>query len=185
MEGKLKFDKKDLMSNFELYLGGFFISCTVIVTIINVFTRYCLGFTFFWNQEVALIGFVWAIFLGAAGAFKHNMMMGVDFLLQVTHGKVRKGIRLAGSILVCFITITMLVLSSSYILKSRKITPVLEISYKWLNLSIILAFIFMSIYSVNKVIREVLICLGKLPEPSLLTEEVTEIIGEKTGRDAE
>ncbi|MCR5290346.1 MAG: TRAP transporter small permease [Treponema sp.] len=176
----MKFDKKDMLSNFELYLGGVFITFTILVTIVNVFTRYCLGFTFFWNQEVALFGFVWAIFLGAAGAFKHNMMMGVDFLLQVTHGKVRKAIRLIGSILVCFITITMLILSSSYILRSRKITPVLEISYKWLNLSIIIAFIFMSIYSVNKVIKEVLICLGKLPEPSLLSEEVTDIIGEES-----
>ncbi|QTQ11242.1 TRAP transporter small permease [Treponema parvum] len=167
----MKFDKKDLLSNFELYLGGFFIACTVVITIANVFTRYCLGFTFFWNQEVALIGFVWTIFLGAAGAFKHRMMMGVDFLLQVTHGKVRKTIRLAGSVFVLIITSTMLSLSTAYILRSQKITPVLQISYKWLNLSIILSFVLITIYAIKNVISEILIFIGKRPEPSLLVEE--------------
>ena len=167
----MKFDKKDILSNFELYLGGLFISCTVIITIVNVFTRYCLGFTFFWNQEVALIGFVWTIFLGAAGAFKHKMMMGVDFLLQVTHGRTRKVIRLAGSLFVLLITATMLCLSSSYILKSRKVTPVLEISYKWLNLSIIIAFVLMTIYAAYNVFNEILIFMGKKTEPSLIQEE--------------
>ena len=167
----MKFDKKDILSNFELYLGGLFISCTVIITIINVFTRYCLGFTFVWNQEVALIGFVWTIFLGAAGAFKHKMMMGVDFLLQVTHGRTRKVIRLAGSLFVLLIAATMLCLSSSYILKSRKVTPVLEISYKWLNLSIIIAFVLMTIYAAYNVFNEILIFMGKKTEPSLIQEE--------------
>ena len=167
----MKFDKKDILSNFELYLGGLFISCTVIITIINVFTRYCLGFTFFWNQEVALIGFVWTIFLGAAGAFKHKMMMGVDFLLQVTHGRTRKVIRLAGSLFVLLIAATMLCLSSSYILKSRKVTPVLEISYKWLNLSIIIAFVLMTINAAYNVFNEILIFMGKKTEPSLIQEE--------------
>ena len=167
----MKFDKKDILSNFELYLGGLFISCTVIITIINVFTRYCLGFTFFWNQEVALIGFVWTIFLGAAGAFKHKMMMGVDFLLQGTHGRTRKVIRLAGSLFVLLIAATMLCLSSSYILKSRKVTPVLEISYKWLNLSIIIAFVLMTIYAAYNVFNEILIFMGKKTEPSLIQEE--------------
>ena len=167
----MKFDKKDILSNFELYLGGLFISCTVIITIVNVFTRYCLGFTFFWNQEVALIGFVWTIFLGAAGAFKHKMMMGVDFLLQVTHGRTRKVIRLAGSLFVLLIAATMLCLSSSYILKSRKVTPVLEISYKWLNLSIIIAFVLMTIYTAYNVFNEILIFMGKKTEPSLIQEE--------------
>ena len=167
----MKFDKKDILSNFELYLGGLFISCTVIITIINVFKRYCLGFTFFWNQEVALIGFVWTIFLGAAGAFKHKMMMGVDFLLQVTHGRTRKVIRLAGSLFVLLIAATMLCLSSSYILKSRKVTPVLEISYKWLNLSIIIAFVLMTIYAAYNVFNEILIFMGKKTEPSLIQEE--------------
>ena len=167
----MKFDKKDILSNFELYLGGLFISCTVIITIVNVFTRYCLRITFFWNQEVALIGFVWTIFLGAAGAFKHKMMMGVDFLLQVTHGRTRKVIRLAGSLFVLLIAATMLCLSSSYILKSRKVTPVLEISYKWLNLSIIIAFVLMTIYAAYNVFNEILIFMGKKTEPSLIQEE--------------
>ena len=67
--------------------------------------------------------------------------------------------------------IFLLHLSSSYILKSRKVTPVLEISYKWLNLSIIIAFVLMTIYAAYNVFNEILIFMGKKTEPSLIQEE--------------
>lgn len=38
---------KDFFKKFELYIGSVFIAVTVIVVIMNVFTRYVLKFTFF------------------------------------------------------------------------------------------------------------------------------------------
>lgn len=61
---------KEFFQDFELYLGSVFISITILVVIMNVFTRYVLKFTYFWAEEVAVGCFVWTIFLGTAAAYR-------------------------------------------------------------------------------------------------------------------
>ena len=74
----------------------------------NVFTRYVLSFTFPWAEEIPVDCFVWTIFLGAAGAFKHKMLMGVDFLFHFVKGKTKKVLEIISSALVLLIATTML-----------------------------------------------------------------------------
>lgn len=61
---------KDFLKRFELYIGSIFISVTVVVVIMNVFTRYFLDFTYFWAEEIAVGCFAWTIFLGTAAAYR-------------------------------------------------------------------------------------------------------------------
>ncbi len=146
-------NKDDLKKNFELYIGGAFISVTVITVIINVFTRYVLKFTFIWAEEISVTCFIWTIFLGAVGAFKHKTLMGVDFLLQITKGKARTIIGLISNLVVFIVALTMAGMSFIYVFNSQKITAALQISYKWTNICIPLSFIMISIYAVMNLIR--------------------------------
>ena len=68
---------RDFLKKFELYLGSIFISVTICVVIMNVFTRYVLKFTYFWAEEVAVGCFVWTIFLGTAAAYRQKALIGV------------------------------------------------------------------------------------------------------------
>lgn len=160
-------NKKDLLSNFELYLGGLFITVTVVIVIMNVFTRYFLHFTFFWTEEIAVGCFVWTIFLGATGAFKKKNLMGVDILMQVTKGVARKIFVLINSIVMSVITIWMGITSYGYVSSSTKITAALEISYQFITVSIVIAFALMSIYS--------LITLYKSIKAFFVKEEIREV----------
>jgi len=157
----LKFDKEDFKQNFEFYIAGIFLTATVGIVIMNVFTRYVLGFTFPWAEEIPVDCFVWTIFLGAAGAFKHKMLMGVDFLLQISHGVTRDIIELLSNILVFVISVTMCIMSFFYVKDSDKITAVLCISYKFINVSIIIAFFLISIYSVINLVNNIKKLTGK------------------------
>jgi TRAP-type C4-dicarboxylate transport system permease small subunit len=143
----LRFDKKDLKDNFELYIGGIFITITVCIVIMNVFTRYVLKFTYSWSEEVSVGCFVWSIFMGAAGAFRKKMLMGVDFLLQITWGKGRAFIELLSNLLVFACSVTMCILSAVYMSKASKLTDALRIPYKFIYVSVVLAFIMISIYA--------------------------------------
>lgn len=157
----MKFNKKEFKDNFELYIGGIFITVTVAVVIMNVFTRYVLGFTFPWAEEIPVDCFVWAIFLGAAGAFRHKMLMGVDFLLQITKGTQRIVIELISNLLVFACSLTMCIMSCIYVSKSDKITAVLCISYRYINVSIIIAFVLISIYAVLNLLGTIRKFAGK------------------------
>ncbi|MDR3259197.1 MAG: TRAP transporter small permease [Fusobacteriaceae bacterium] len=131
------------------------------MVIITVFTRYCLHFTYVWSTEVAVGCFAWTIFLGAAGAFRQKGLMGVDILIQLTKGKFRALVELLNSILVFIITSAMFYLSLSYILKSKKITSALEVSYDYINASIVISFCLMAMYSILFLIKSVNILIGK------------------------
>jgi len=151
----LYFDKNDFGNNFELYIGGGFIMVTVLIVIMNVFTRYCLHFTFFWTEEISVGCFVWTIFLGSAGAFKQKKLMGVDILMQVSKGLGRKIFALVNSVVISLITIWMCITSFNYVKTSTKITAALEISYQFITASIVVAFVLMSFYSLFPVYKSI------------------------------
>ena len=80
---------KDFLKKFELYIGSIFVSITIIVVIINVFTRYFLKFTYFWSEEVAVGCFVWIIFLETAAAYREKGLIGVEAIVVLLPEKIR------------------------------------------------------------------------------------------------
>lgn len=138
---------KDFLKKFELYLGSIFISVTICVVIMNVFTRYVLKFTYFWAEEVAVGCFVWTIFLGTAAAYRQKALIGVEALVVLLPKKIRKILEAFTYLLLTCLSGLMFWFSYGYVSTSSKITAALEISYAYINTSIILAFGLMTIYS--------------------------------------
>jgi TRAP-type C4-dicarboxylate transport system permease small subunit len=139
---------KKIGRDFELYIGGFFLSATTIIVIMNVFTRYFLRFTFHWSEEIAVSAFVWTIFLGFANAYKNKELIGVEFLLKVLPAKARVVVDFLTSLLLTVLSSTMFYFSYKYVSGSTKITAALEVSYKYIYASIVIAFALATVYSV-------------------------------------
>ncbi len=139
---------RDFLKKFELYLGSIFISVTICVVIMNVFTRYVLKFTYFWAEEVAVGCFVWTIFLGTAAAYRQKALIGVEAVVVLLPKKIRKIVEFFTYILLTCLSGLMFWFSYGYVSTSSKITAALEISYAYINSSIILAFGLMTIYSI-------------------------------------
>jgi TRAP-type C4-dicarboxylate transport system permease small subunit len=151
----------EFYDNFEFYIAGVFILVTVALTSFTVFTRYCLRFTLVWNQEVSTGCFVWTIFLAAAGGFRKKGLMGVDIVVQLIRGKARASVELCNSIVLLVICSAMSWLSLGYVLRSTKITSALEISYDYINVSIVISFTLMTLYSLMFFWNSLKILLGK------------------------
>jgi len=133
--------------NFELYLGAFFLTITSIIVIVNVFTRYFLNFTYHWGEEIAVGAFVWVIFLGFANAFKTRALIGVEVLTNLVPEKGQPILIFVTSLVVFVLSSTMLYLSYLYVVGSTKITAALELSYKYIYVSMIFSFALITIYS--------------------------------------
>ena len=133
---------RDLLKKFELYLGSIFISVTVVVVIMNVFTRYFLKFTYFWAEEVAVGCFVWTIFLGTAAAYRERALIGVEAIVVLLPKKIRKIVEFITFLLLVIISGIMFYFSLTYVMGSSKI------SYSYINSGIVLSFALMTIYSV-------------------------------------
>lgn len=134
--------------DFELYIGSVFLSITTVLVIINVFTRYFLKFTYHWIDEVAVGAFVWVIFLGFANAYRNNDLIGVEALVKFLPEKGRNIVEFITCIIVSILSSAMLFFSYKYVVGSTKITAALEISYKYINVVIIIAFALITFYSI-------------------------------------
>ena len=139
---------KEFFQDFELYLGSVFISITIIVVIMNVFTRYVLKFTYFWAEEVAVGCFVWTIFLGTAAAYRKKALIGVEAIVILLPQKVRKFVQFIVYVLMTAISGVMCYFGFQYVYSSSKITAALEISYSYINSAIVLSFGLMTLYSI-------------------------------------
>lgn len=139
---------KDFIKKFELYIGSIFISITTIVVILNVFTRYFLKFTYFWSEEIAVGCFVWTIFLGTAAAYREKGLIGVEAIVVLLPKKIRNIVEFLTYILLTILSGLMCIFSFTYIISSSKITAALELSYGYINFSIVVSFAFMTLYSI-------------------------------------
>ncbi|HLR34883.1 MAG TPA: TRAP transporter small permease [Tissierellales bacterium] len=139
--------------DFELYIGSIFLAITSIVVIMNVFTRYFLKFTYHWAEEVAVAAFVWVIFLGLANAYKTDHLIGVEAIMKLLPKRGRRIVEFIVSIVVSILAGSMFYFSYKYVAGSTKITAALEISYSYINSSIVISFALITIYSVFFAVR--------------------------------
>jgi TRAP-type C4-dicarboxylate transport system permease small subunit len=139
---------KKFGKDFELYLGSIFLSATTLIVIMNVFTRYFLRFTFHWSEEIAVSAFVWTIFLGFASAYKSKELIGVELILNLLPKKGRSVLEFFTSLIITVLSSAMFFFSFKYVVGSTKITAALEISYKYINTSIIISFALITLYSI-------------------------------------
>lgn len=140
---------KDFLKRFELYIGSIFISVTVVVVIMNVFTRYFLDFTYFWAEEIAVGCFAWTIFLGTAAAYREKGLIGVEAIVVLLPEKIRNIVEFFTYILLTVLSGIMCLFSFTYVSSSSKITAALEISYGYINSAIVISFTLMTVYSIN------------------------------------
>jgi len=133
--------------------GGLLIS--IVLTVINVFTRYVLNYTYAgWNDFIAL-GFAWASFLGCAAAYKRHMHFGVDFIVKILPKIIQKFIDRFLSVILVVINIILLYLSIQLTLKSTgKLMVSTGIPYLFYDLSAVIAFIYMTYYSAKDMLLE-------------------------------
>ncbi|MFM2639982.1 TRAP transporter small permease [Vibrio chagasii] len=144
-----------LLKNIEEILASIAISITVLVVIVNVVLRYGFGFVVPWSEELSVICFIWAVYLGISSCYKHKLHMGVDVVVAMLPEKAKIPFRLCVSVFLLALNILMAVLSYQYLMLSNKITPVMGVSYFVINGVLLLCFSLMAIHTVRFIANDV------------------------------
>jgi TRAP-type C4-dicarboxylate transport system permease small subunit len=145
----------NLVKNLEEILASIAISITVILVIINVFLRYGFGFVMPWGQELAVLCFIWAIYLGISSCYKHGLHMGVDVILAILPKGVVGPFKLMISVFLLGLNGLLAYLSYEYTMLSKKTTPVMGVSYFWVNIVLVLCFGLMALHTVRFIISDI------------------------------
>lgn len=73
---------KYLLSNFEYLLGGIFSILMVTLLFIQVVSRYAFGYSLAFSEELAVIFFIFTVYLGAIGATRRNQHLKVEIITE-------------------------------------------------------------------------------------------------------
>jgi len=152
---------KNFFRNIEVILGSITISITVLSVITNVILRYGFGIQFAWIEEVSVGCFIWTVFLGATAAYKDKALIGVEVLTQALPYKGRRFLELIIYSFLFVLTTTLFYLSYNYAAGSGKITAALEISYVYINASIVVSFGLMAFYSLEFLVKDIILFMDE------------------------
>ncbi|GIC78282.1 TRAP transporter small permease [Moritella sp. F3] len=138
-----------ILKNIEEILASIAISITILVVIINVILRYGFGFVVPWSEELSVICFIWAVYLGISSCYKHKLHMGVDIIVTLLPESMRCPFRLLVSSFLLIVNMLMAYLSYDYMMLSNKVTPVMGMSYLTINGVLFFSFSLMTIHTIN------------------------------------
>lgn len=145
-----------ILKNLEEILASAAISVTVLVVIINVILRYGFGFVVPWSEELSVICFIWAVYLGVSSCYKHRLHMGVDVVVTLLPNKAQSAFRLFVLTVLLGVNLVMSWLSFDYLMLSTKSTPVMGLSYFYINSVLLLSFGLMLLHTVRFIVSEIM-----------------------------
>ena len=126
-----------LFERFEEILGGAaFVGMTVIV-FVNVVFRYLFNDPIPGADELATLGFTWAVFLGAAAGVRQRLHLGIEYLVALLPPRPRAAVGLVVVLLMAFFAAMVGLYGGKLMLSGHfKLTPVLQWPYTWVYLAI-------------------------------------------------
>ena len=147
---------KKILKNLDAYFAGFMFAITLVVVVVNVFTRKFANYIIPWGEEVATTCFVYTTFVGAAWCLRTHQHVGVDLLVDKLPAGARKIVHILTDLIILVTNGYITWLSYQFVVSSSvKTMPILKISSVWLNSALILGFGLMTIYSLVNLIRTI------------------------------
>ncbi len=84
----------DKIATLVKYFLGVLLGIMLISALFTVFTRYFLGKSFAWSEELIRYLIIWVSFLGAAVAYKEEGLVFFDMIVNAVRGKKRRNLLL-------------------------------------------------------------------------------------------
>ena len=144
-----------ILRYFEEIFASIAISITVLIVILNVILRYGFGFVIPWTEELSVICFIWSVYLGGSSCYKNKLHLGVDVVIAQLPRHWRDCYQVVLYTFLLVLNLTILWLSVDYLMLSSKVTPVMGISYFYINSVLVLSFALMTIHTIRFLVQEV------------------------------
>ncbi|MCM3179113.1 TRAP transporter small permease [Cytobacillus horneckiae] len=127
----------------------------IVFTSLNVFFRFVLNNPISWAEEITLALFIWMVFIGISSAMKRDGHVGVDYFVK----KMPKPLRILSSIVravaiyyaLIYVLIFLGLDLTSY--AENKLTPVLGLSYQFIDIAVPIGGLLTAIHFTRKLIR--------------------------------
>ena len=152
----MNMNKKSILGNLDYIAAAVALAGIVLFVIINVFCRYILGFIFNWMEELATIMFVWCTYVGIAAAYRTHDHVGINIIVNLLPTTIQFVIEFLIDLFILTLEIIIFVLSIKLCISSWvKITPIIELSYTFVNASITVGFLLLIVYTMMRLFEKI------------------------------
>lgn len=134
------------------------VSCSVmcIILMLQVLFRYVFRISAVWTEEIALITFLYTIFLGASLVFVKSRHIGFDALVALFPKKFNSVVWIFSNIAVMVFLVVMIVSGYKLVVAGRTdVSPMLRIPMSWLYAVIPISGITMLLHALSSFFRQV------------------------------
>jgi len=134
------------------------VSCSVmcIILLLQVLFRYVFRISAVWTEEIALITFLYTIFLGASLVFVKSRHIGFDALVALFPKKFNSIVWIFSNIAVMVFLVVMIVSGYKLVVAGRTdVSPMLRIPMSWLYAVIPVSGITMLLHNLSSFFRQV------------------------------
>ncbi|MCB5713418.1 TRAP transporter small permease [Lactonifactor longoviformis] len=143
---------KIFLANLEEFIAGFFLILLIVLTSANVIIRLVSGKSLPWAEELSYASYAWVVFVGASAAFKRKGHSSIDLLVQLFPKKMEKGVAVLTTVVemtaIAGIAYLAVNLSAAAV---TKLTPILHISYTYVDLSVVFGFFMMLLHCIKQI----------------------------------
>jgi TRAP-type C4-dicarboxylate transport system permease small subunit len=101
-----------------------------------------------------IFSFVWSVYIGVITAFRTDRHVAIDVIFRLLPLKAQRVIRFGVEVLILALSVYMTYLGIYLCLNvGVKSTPVLRINYVYVNMSVVICFGLVSIFSIARFIK--------------------------------
>lgn len=117
--------------------------------LLGVFSRYVLGRTFVWYDEVARACFMWLVFLGSAVAVRTGAHFGLHIFVEIMPPRFKRAILLVTPLTIIVFSLTLVALGWDLMRHgASQSTAVMGIPMSWIYASMPVGGALMAFYAV-------------------------------------
>lgn len=148
----------------EELVPGFLIGAIAIIITIAVFSRYVMGVSLSWPNEVVTALFLWCVFLAAAGAFRYRMHISLDLFTSVRAPSFQRLLQYVTAVLSAGIMMVAIYLAWQFSLVSTKRLQITGLNYVWIYSAVSVGMAFSCLHILA---RPSIMEPDPLPDPAL------------------
>jgi TRAP-type C4-dicarboxylate transport system permease small subunit len=145
-----------IFRNVEILVSSIAFTVMVTVVVVNVLSRYFLGKSFSFTEEIAFMGFTYCLFFGASLLYKNHALIAIDVIVDRMPRKLQRFVKIFNFALLTFVNAVLVYLSTVLSLEAWiRPTAALRIPYTFIDMSATIAFALMTLYSIRFLINAV------------------------------
>lgn len=136
--------------NFEALISSVAFTVMVVVVVVNVLSRYLLGISFSFTEEIAFMGFTYCLFFGASLLYRNHALIAIGVVVEYLPSKLKRIVKIFNFALLAFVNAFLVYLSTKLSLEAWiRPTAALRIPYTFIDISATIAFTLMTLYSIK------------------------------------